>query len=165
MRKAHVAGVLAVILLCVFAVAGSTNMVLAAEKMTKHVAEKSLYLRLGGYDAVAAVVDDFIRRLVHDPVLTRFFTGHSDDSKMRIRQLIVDMVCQATGGPCYYAGRDMKVTHKGLGINEQDWDASVKHFVATLDKFKVHKKEKDELLTIVGGLKSEIVDKPVMKTY
>ncbi len=146
-------------LACALLSAGGMGQGQAADKKARGSAEKSLYLRLGGYDAVAAVVDDFMKRLGDDPMLARFFTGHSDDSKMRIRQLIVDMVCQATGGPCYYMGRDMKVTHRGLGITEQDWEASVRHLVGTLDKFKVPKKEKEELLTLVGGMKSEIVDK------
>lgn len=121
--------------------------------------EKSLYDRLGGYNAIAAVTDDFVGRLVTDPQLARFFTGHSTDSKKRIRQHVVDQLCAATGGPCVYTGRDMKTTHAGLGITEADWTASVKHLVATLDKFKVPQKEKDELLAAVSGLKKDIVEK------
>jgi hemoglobin len=121
--------------------------------------EKSLYKRLGGYDAIAAVVDDFIGRLVNDPQLTRFFTGASTNSKQRIRQLVVDQLCAATGGPCIYIGRDAKTAHAGLGITESDWQASVKHLVASLDKFKVPQKEKDEVLAAVSGLKRDIVEK------
>jgi hemoglobin len=121
--------------------------------------QKSLYQRLGGYDAIAAVVDDFIGRLATDPSQSRFFVGHSDDSKQRIRQHIIDQLCQLTGGPCVYKGRDMKTTHKGLGITQADWDSSVKHLVATLDKFKVPEKEKNEVLTAVSSLKDQIVEK------
>src|SRR5262249_30257713 len=96
----------------------------------------TLYQRLGGYDALAAVTDDFIGRLVGDPQLKRFFEGFSTDSKGRIRQHIVDFLCQATGGPCKYTGRDMKTAHTGLNITESDWNATVKHLTATLDKFK-----------------------------
>src|SRR6266851_8436105 len=77
-------------------------------------AQPSLYKRLGGYDALAAVTDDFIGRLATDKQLTRFFVGHSEDSLKRIRQLVVDQLCAATGGPCYYLGRDMKTSHKGM---------------------------------------------------
>lgn len=126
--------------------------------------EKSLYTRLGGYDAIAAVVDDFFGRLITDPQFaTRFFTGHSADSFKKVRQLTVDLTCEVTGGPCYYTGRDMKTTHAGLGITENDWDASVKHFVATLDKFKVPQKEKSEMLNIISGLKGDIVEKKTGK--
>ena len=118
---------------------------------------QSLYKRLGGYDAIAAVTDDFIGRLVTDQQLSRFFIGASTDSKKRIRQLVVDQLCAATGGPCVYVGRSMKAAHEGLGITEGDWNAAVKHLVATLDKFQVAEKEKGELLGLAGSLKGDIV--------
>ena len=119
--------------------------------------EKSLYERLGGYNAIAAVVDDFMGRWVADKQLGRFFVGHSTDSKKRARQLIVDMLCEATGGPCIYTGRDMKTVHTGLNITENDWQAGVKLLTATLDKFKVPQKEKDEVFAAASGLKQDIV--------
>ena len=119
----------------------------------------SLYKRLGGYDALAAVTDDFIGRLATDKKLGRFFVGVSDNSKIRIRQLVLDQLCEATGGPCKYIGRDMKSSHKGMGITEDDWDIAVKHLVATLDKFNVPKKEKDQVLGAISGLKGDIVEK------
>ncbi len=122
--------------------------------------KKSLYARLGGYDAIAAVVDDFIARLVADKRFSKFFVGHSEDSLKKIRQHIVDQFCAAAGGPCLYTGRDMKTTHHGLGITSDDWDAAANHLVETLDKFKVPKAEKDELLAFVSTLKKDIVDKP-----
>jgi len=120
----------------------------------------SLYKRLGGYDALAAVTDDFITRLATDKTLGRFFVGASDNSKMRIRQLVLDQLCAATGGPCVYIGRDMKTAHKGLGITEEDWNISVKHLVATLTKFKVPEKEQKEVAEALTGLKKDIVEKP-----
>lgn len=123
-------------------------------------APASLYKRLGGYDAIAAVVDDFVPRLAGDPQLAKFFAGHSKDSLGKIRQHVVDFLCNATGGPCVYIGRDMKTAHAGLGITAADWDLSVKHLTATLDKFKVPAKEKGEVLAAVSGLKADIVDKP-----
>lgn len=125
-----------------------------------HEAEMpSLYTRLGGYDAVAAVVDDFIGRLIADPQLTKFFTGFSDDSKARIRQHVVDQICAATGGPCVYTGRDMETSHQGAGITEEDWNRAAGHLVATLDKFKVPEQEKGEVLALVSSLKADIVQK------
>lgn len=120
----------------------------------------TLYKRLGGYDAIAAVVDDFIGRLIADKQLSRFFTGASTDSKNRIRQLVVDQICAATGGPCVYIGRSMRAAHDGLGITESDWQAAVGHLVATLDKFAVPQKEKDELIGAVAALKPDIVIAP-----
>lgn len=119
----------------------------------------SLYKRLGGYDALAAVVDDFLPRLLNDPQLKRFFGGVGADSAKRIRQLLVDQLCAATGGPCVYIGRDMKTAHAGLGISSADWDRSVEHLVATLDKFQVLAREKNEVLTALSSLKPEIVEK------
>ncbi|MCG3126220.1 MAG: hypothetical protein CHACPFDD_01050 [Phycisphaerae bacterium] len=122
--------------------------------------EPSLYARLGGYDAIAAVTDDFLDRLLKDPTQGRFFTGHSTQSKQRIRQHIVEQLCAAAGGPCVYTGRPTKEAHAGLGIGEQDWSTSVHHLVASLDKFKVPKREKDELLAILTSLKPDIVERP-----
>jgi hemoglobin len=121
--------------------------------------KKSLYDRLGGYNAVAAVVDDFVGRLVADKQFERFFAGHSTDSKKRIRQHIVDQFCAAAGGPCVYTGRTMKDSHAGMGISEAEWDAAARHLVAALDKLKVGDAEKKDLLAFVSSLKADIVDK------
>ena len=118
--------------------------------------EATLYKRLGGYDAIAAVTDDFLGRLAADAQIGRFFKGHSTDSLKRIRGDVVDFLCGATGGPCTYHGRDMKTSHTGLKITEEDWNVSVKGLVATLEKFNVPAKEKDEVLKAVAGLKGDI---------
>jgi len=119
----------------------------------------SLYKRLGGYDALAAVTDDFITRLATDKQLGRFFVGASENSKLRIRQLVLDQLCAATGGPCVYIGRDMKTAHKGLGITEDDWNIAVKHLVATMNKFKVGEREQQEVAGALTKLKGDIVEK------
>ena len=127
-----------------------------------HDAQESkptLYKRLGGYDAIAAVVDDFLGRLLTDAKLGRFFTGFSEDSKKRVRQLIVDQLCAATGGPCVYIGRDMKKAHAGAGISEADWQTAVSHLTATLEKFRVPDKERSEVLAAISSMKSDIVEK------
>ncbi len=131
----------------------------ASPAAPQDAAQKSLYARLGGYDAIAAVVDDFVGRLVTDKQFERFFTGHSNDSKKRIRQHILDQLCAAAGGPCVYTGRTMKASHEGLGITEAQWDAAAKHLVASLDKFKVPEQEKKELLDFVTTQKADIVEK------
>lgn len=121
--------------------------------------DETLYKRLGGYDAIAAVTDDFVGRLVTDPGMSRFFTGASDNSKMRIRQHIIDFFCMKTGGPCGYTGRSMKESHKGLMISEHDWSIAANMLVETLDKFKVPEKEKNEFLGVVIETKNDIVEK------
>lgn len=143
-------------LILAFAVAAPA----AAQQPMAQQAAPSLYKRVGGYDALAAVTDDFLGKLAGDPQFAKFFAGHGTDSIKRIRQLIVDQLCAVTGGPCVYTGRDMKTAHAGLGISEADWNTSVKYLVGTLDKFSVPAKEKDEILTAVSGLKKDIVEKP-----
>jgi hemoglobin len=119
--------------------------------------QKSLYQRLGGYDALAAVGDDFLGRLASDPQMGRFFVGLSSDSKIRVRQHIVDFLCVATGGPCRYTGRDMKTAHTGLNITEADWNQMVKLLGQTFDKFNVPEKERGDVVGAVAGLKGDIV--------
>jgi len=118
---------------------------------------ESLYKRLGGYDAIAAVIDDFVPRLAKDPQLGKFFAGHSTETLKRIRQHVVDKVCEASGGPCFYTGTTMKAAHAGLGISESDWKVAIDHLVATLTKFSVPEKEQGELLAILTSLKPDIV--------
>jgi hemoglobin len=131
--------------------------VYAAPPQAAEQTQKSLYSRLGGYDALAAVTDDFLGRLAADPQLGRFFVGLNDESKTRVREHVIDFLCAATGGPCKYTGRDMKTAHTGLNISEADWNTNVKYLISTLDKFKVPEKEKGEVLDAVGGLKGDMV--------
>jgi len=121
--------------------------------------DKSLYQRLGGYDAIAAVADEFIVRLATDEQEKRFFVGFSNDSKTHIRQLFVDLVCKVTGGPCAYIGRDMKTTHAGIGVTKADWDHSLKIFGEVLNKLKVPDKEQQDLAALLGPLEKDIVEK------
>jgi len=148
---------LAVIFLLVLTICASAS----ASTVTTTPAQdrKSLYTRLGGYDAIALVVDEFITRLATDKRFERFFSGFSDDSKKRLRQHILDQFCAAAGGPCVYTGREMRTSHKGLGITEADWDAAAKHLVGALDKYKVPEAEKNELLAFVVSQKKDIVEK------
>jgi len=125
---------------------------------TKSYSQESLYKRLGGYDAIAAVTDDFIVRLATNKEISRFFVGLSDDSKTKVRQHIVDFLCNKSGGPCAYTGRTMKETHKGLKITENDWKISADLLAETLKKFNVPKKETDEVFAMVSSLKNDIVE-------
>jgi hemoglobin len=157
MRRIRVA-ISVVTVLMAFGLVMACASTAAQEKVKKEKAQQSLYHRLGGYDAIAAVTDDFLGKMAKDPQLGRFFVGLSTDTQNKTRQLIVDFICSGTGGPCLYTGRTMKTTHKGLKINESDWEIGVKHLVGTLDKFKVPKKEKDELLSVVSSIKGDIVE-------
>ncbi|NKB49620.1 MAG: group 1 truncated hemoglobin [Alphaproteobacteria bacterium] len=120
--------------------------------------DKSLYERLGGYDAISAVVDDFAPKLFSDPVVGKRFFGMSDDSREGFRQKNKNLVCIATGGPCKVISRPAKVTHGGLGIKASEFNIVVNHLVDSLDKFQVPAKEQKELLAIVGSLRPDIVE-------
>ena len=141
----------------VFAFVLLTSASVFAQSMQK---QATLYQRLGGYDALAAVSDDFIGRLATGKLLSRFVVGLSNDSKLKLRQHLVDFLCKSTGGPCVYNGRDKKNPPTGLGITEADWKEGVDALIASLDKFKVPEKERGEVLAAVGGLKKDIVEKP-----
>ena len=120
--------------------------------------EKTLYERLGGYDAVSAVVDDFAAKLFTDKVVGKRFFGMSDDSRQGFRQKNKNLVCKVTGGPCKVISRPAKVTHGGLGIKATEFNIVVGHLVDTLNKFNVPAKEQKELLTIIGTLRPDIVE-------
>lgn len=121
--------------------------------------EKSLYDRLGGYDAISAVVEDFAPKLFNDPKVGRFFVGMSTDTKQQFKQKNKNLVCNVTGGPCQIISRPAKTAHAGLGITDGDFDIVVQHLVDTLNKFKVPEAEQKELLAIIGSLRKDIVDK------
>jgi hemoglobin len=117
----------------------------------------TLYKQLGGYDALAAVTDDFIKRLATDPKLTKFFRGLGDAHKARIRQMFLDFVCEKTGGPCVYVGEDMKKVHAGMNITDADWDAAVVDLGQTLDKLHVSAELQKKLGDLIGQVKPEVV--------
>jgi hemoglobin len=117
-----------------------------------------LYQRLGGYDAVAAATDDLLARLQSDPQLKDYWKGASSDNRRKARQLIVDFMVEAAGGPAFYVGRDMKTSHTGMRISASDWDVFMRHSTATLDHFGVPAREKEEVLAFFTGLKGEIVE-------
>jgi len=125
----------------------------------KSKAEKTLYVRLGGYDAISAVVEDFLAELGKDPMFDRFGHGRAKTSLQRSKQLIKDQICSLTGGPCAYIGREMAPAHQGLEITQKEWDASVKHLEASLAKFKVGEKEQKEFMAMIDKLKTDIIEK------
>ncbi len=124
------------------------------------MSNKTLYERLGGYDAIAAVSKDLVDRLQEDPQLGRFWRYRGEDGLKRELQLLVDFLCAATGGPMYYRGRDMKLSHKGMRISESDWSIFLEQADATLKKFQVPQTEYDEVVAFVQSTKADIVEVP-----
>lgn len=127
----------------------------AASSANAKSGDKSLYERLGKKEAITAVVDDFVANLAADTRINSFF-AKTDVPKLK--RLLVEQICQATGGPCTYTGRDMRTVHNGMNITGPQFDALVQDLVKSLDKFKVPAREKNELLGALGGMKPEIVD-------
>jgi hemoglobin len=116
---------------------------------------QSLIDRLGGKDAIVAVVDDFVARCAGDDRISAKF-GRTDVP--RLKKMLVDQVCEATGGPCTYTGRDMKETHTGMGVTKGEFDGLVEDLVATLDQFNVPKPEQQELLGLLAPMQQDIVE-------
>jgi len=120
---------------------------------------KSLYARLGGYDAIAAVVDDLLPRLRQDSLLGRFWTSpRSVDTNNRERQLAIDFIAAAAGGPTSYLGRDMKLAHEGMGISKADYAAFMRCLSLTLDKFQLPEPERGEVVAFTLSLEQEIAE-------
>ena len=119
--------------------------------------QKSLYERLGGYEAISAVAHEFAGRLFTDPQVGPFFRGMGTDTRQSFIQKNINLLCNVTGGPCKILSRPARTVHTGLGITESDFNVVVNHLVDTLDGFKVPATEKQELLSIIGTLKSDIV--------
>jgi len=122
------------------------------------MADKSLYERLGGYDALSAVADDLLPRLQADSRLARFWSHRGDDGIAREKHLLVDFLCSNAGGPVYYTGRDMKTSHQGMGIAEIDWTAFIGHLDATLDAFQVPQAEREAVVALIQTTKADIVE-------
>lgn len=116
--------------------------------------EATLYDRLGGKPAISAVVDDFVGNVAADKRINGFF---ANTDIPRLKQLLVEQICAGSGGPCTYSGRDMRAAHTGMNVGDTHFNALVEDLVKTLDKFKVPQREKDELLALLGPMKSDIV--------
>jgi hemoglobin len=116
---------------------------------------RTLYERLGGKDAITAVIDDFVARCAADPRINGKF-ARTDVA--RLKSSLVDQVCEATGGPCTYSGRDMRTTHEGMAVTGGEFEALVADLVATLDRFSVPAAEKNELLGALAPMRSDIVE-------
>lgn len=117
--------------------------------------KKPLYDRLGGKPAITAVVDDFIGNVAGDPRINRRFANANIP---RLKGMLVDQICQASGGPCTYTGASMKAAHAGMKITDAEFTALVEDLIKSLDKFKVGAQEKNDLLGALGGMKGDIVN-------
>src|SRR6266700_6316901 len=122
--------------------------------MSVQAKEATLYSRLGGYDAIAAVADDLLRRLTTDAQLSRFWQHRGEDGLLREKQLLIDFLCASAGGPLYYTGRDMASSHNGMRISEGDWSICLNLLNATMDSFAVPERERSQVLVFVNSTKN-----------
>ena len=120
--------------------------------------DDSLYTRLGGYDAIAAVADNLIGRLMSDGQLGRFWEHRGEDGLRREKQLLIDFLCASAGGPLLYTGRDMVTAHRGMRISESDWTVFLGHVRDTLTAFTVPDTETAEVIAFIESTKAEIVE-------
>jgi hemoglobin len=122
---------------------------------------KTLYERLGGMPAIQAVANGLVDRILADARVNRWFVhaAASPRNADNYKATLADFVCQNTGGPCKYRGGDMVTVHKGRRVTSEAFDAVVEDLVATLDSLKVPATEKNDLLAVLGPLKSSIVQK------
>ena len=118
--------------------------------------EPSPYRRLGGYDTIAAIIDSVLERLGSDTRFVRFNVGRGEDSSRRGRRLLVDQLCELSGGPCIFLGRDMRTSHARLGITKSDWKATMRHMARTLRDLRVARKESEEVIALWTRYKGEI---------
>ena len=117
---------------------------------------KPLYDRLGGKPALTAVVDDFVANVAADTRINQRFQGTNIP---RLKTMLVDQICEATGGPCTYTGKTMVEAHRAMNVSDAEFNALVEDLVKTLDTFKVGAQEKTELLTALGGMRKDVVGK------
>lgn len=127
-----------------------------ASQPSKPGPNATLYERLGGKPAIEAVVDDFLGNVAANPEIN-FFFANSNIGKLR--EHLVAQVCEASGGPCKYTGRDMPTTHKGMAISDRQFNAMGADMQKTLVKFKVPDREQKEVLTLLGSMQKDIVAK------
>jgi hemoglobin len=117
--------------------------------------EGSLYERLGGVEAITAVVRAFDERAGKDDRINQKFTRTNLD---RLTKEFIDQLCQDTGGPCTYTGLSMKQSHTNMGVTNGEFDAFMEDLVAVLDDFKVGKAEQDQILSLLRPMRDDIVE-------
>jgi hemoglobin len=164
MRKVHSSSLVVVLAFAVVALAGcgggreipvASGQMASSDMSMEAMPAKSLYDRLGGKPAITAVVDQFVANVAADNRINHFF---AKTEPVAFKAKLVDQICEASGGPCTYTGKDMKAAHAGRGIKDADFNALVEDLVAALDQFKVPEQEKGELLGLLGPMKTAIVE-------
>lgn len=126
-------------------------------------APKSLFERLGGKEAIAKVVDAAVKNAAANDVTKKRFAKLSKERVEKLKENLVDQICEASGGDCKYAGKDMKEAHKGMKISENEWNAFVSALKAALEENQVGETEQSDLIALLAPMKDDIVDPKAKK--
>jgi hemoglobin len=146
--------VLALLPLLLTGLAGCT------EGQKPNPAKRALYERFGGEKAITKVVDDFVANVVADPKIKERHKEHFKKGDVAgLKKKLIDQIGEATGGPQKYTGKNMKDAHKGLGIDDDDFDALVADLRKALDDNKAAAADRDELLDMLGKMRPDVVEK------
>lgn len=120
----------------------------------KPVDSTSLYARLGQRPGIEAVMSEFVARAARDRRLAKRFA--KTDPKALIAKL-TEQMCEATGGPCKYTGKDMKTAHAGMKVTNREWNITGAHMLAAMRAKKVPRKEQAEVMKMLGSMKGDII--------
>ncbi|HET7341298.1 MAG TPA: group 1 truncated hemoglobin [Methylomirabilota bacterium] len=129
----------------------------ASMRESKPAELPSLYKRLGGREGISTVVNDFVANMAADPRVNERFKDKKPAELEQFKSRLADQICEASGGPCSYYGKDMKAAHQGMRISDEEWNATVENLVKALDKNNVDARSKQELLATLGPMKKDIV--------
>ena len=127
----------------------------AVEKSAPAAAKgDALYRALGGQDGIAKVVDAALAEIHGDLRINLFF---EKTDMAELRRLVIEQICEASGGPCKYSGRSMEEAHSGLNLTDADFDAFVQDLVRAMDSQKVPKDLQKQLLDVFGPMRPQVV--------
>ncbi|MFQ5549449.1 MAG: DUF4440 domain-containing protein [Woeseia sp.] len=130
----------------------NSNLPLSAPESEADSKQKTLYQRLGGYDVVAAILDNWGPRVFDDPELSLFLADIDEEMGTKGRELALDLLCDLTGGPCVYTGRDVKMVHTRVGITDEHWQSVLEYMEQTLDELNIADDEKTDFIAIIASL-------------
>ena len=120
--------------------------------------EKTLYERLGGYDVIAAVVDNLLSRLMSDSQLERFWNNRGEETLSEKNSYWLITCVRMWAVHYYITGRDNKIPHKGMGISESNWGKFIGHLNATLDSFQVPQQEHSDVITFIESTHADVIN-------
>jgi hemoglobin len=134
----------------------------------------ALYDRLGGEQGIAAIVEDFTRRVIEDPRVNWSREGVKGGGGLfrrsesveweptlenvgRLKRHLAQFLSLTTGGPPRYEGKGIEASHADMRITNAEFDAAIGDLKASLDRLKIANAEQKELLAILESTRPQIV--------